>query len=197
MASNIVHETIDEAYPVAGVDNDSQGFRDNFSVIKDSLAAAKTEMEDLQNNVARKDADSNFAANKIIDAELDHTTWAFIQIGTVNADQNISFLNGHYQRFVTTGDITMTLADWPVSGRLAKITVEFESDDGSTRNVTFQGEGNAIFRSNTDAWAVGTSETQVVATSASSSYPTIVEFWTHDGGATIYADYKGVYDVPA
>lgn len=197
MASNIIHETIDEAYPVAGVDNDSQGFRDNFSVIKNSLASAKTEMEDLQDNVARKDVDSNFAGNKIIDAELDHTTLAFINIGTVNADQNVSFLNGHYQRFVATGNLVMTLADWPASGRLAKMTVEFESDDGSTRNITFQGEGNAIFRSNTDDWAAGTDQTQVIATSASDTYPTIVEFWTHDGGATVFADLKGVYDVPA
>ena len=34
MASNIVDTTIDETYPVAGVDNDSQGFRDNFNIIK-------------------------------------------------------------------------------------------------------------------------------------------------------------------
>jgi hypothetical protein len=197
MASNIIHETIDGEYPVAGIDNDSQGFRDNFTVIKSSLAAAKTETEDLQTNVSRKDTDNNHAGNKIIDAELDHITLAFIPIGTVNGAQNISFLNGHYQQFEATQDFTLTLADWPAAGRLAKMTVEFTSDDGSTRNVTFQGEGNAVFRSNVDTWAAGSSQTQVIATSASDDYPTILEFWTHDGGDTIFADYKGVYDVPA
>ena len=34
MASNINTNTIDENYPVAGIDNDSQGFRDNFTSIK-------------------------------------------------------------------------------------------------------------------------------------------------------------------
>ena len=43
MASNIQSSTIDAAYPVAGVDNDTQGFRDNFSTIKDNFTAAKAD----------------------------------------------------------------------------------------------------------------------------------------------------------
>ena len=34
MASNIVPGNVDETYPVAGQDNSSQGFSDNFSAIK-------------------------------------------------------------------------------------------------------------------------------------------------------------------
>ena len=34
MASNIISSTIDDTYPVAGIDNDTQGFRDNFNIIK-------------------------------------------------------------------------------------------------------------------------------------------------------------------
>ncbi len=32
MASNITTTNLDENFPVAGRDNDSQGFRDNFSI---------------------------------------------------------------------------------------------------------------------------------------------------------------------
>jgi hypothetical protein len=193
MASNIIHETIDGEYPVAGIDNDSQGFRDNFSIIKDSLAAAKTEMEDLQDNVARKDENNNHAGNQIIDAELAQVTEQYQDVGTVNAAQNISFLNGHYQRFVATTNFIMTLADWPDAGTNARMIVEFESDtDGSGRAITFVGEGNAVFKKLSSGWDSSTS-TQVVASSASDSNPTILEFWSHDGGDTIYADYKGVY----
>ena len=42
MASNIISSTIDGTYPVAGVDNDTQGFRDNFTVIKTGLATAES-----------------------------------------------------------------------------------------------------------------------------------------------------------
>ena len=52
MASNIISSTIDGAYPVAGQDNDSQGFRDNFTVIKTGLATANTEITALQTNSA-------------------------------------------------------------------------------------------------------------------------------------------------
>lgn len=54
MASNIVDTTIDETYPVAGVDNDSQGFRDNFNIIKSNFVAAKAEITELQSNADRK-----------------------------------------------------------------------------------------------------------------------------------------------
>jgi len=53
--SNINATAIDEAYPVAGVDNDTQGFRDNFSYIKTALNTAKTEIDELLNYTARLD----------------------------------------------------------------------------------------------------------------------------------------------
>jgi len=42
MASSITADNIDANYPVAGQDNNSQGFRDNFNLIKNSLVAAKS-----------------------------------------------------------------------------------------------------------------------------------------------------------
>ena len=74
MASNINSDAIDALYPVAGQDNDSQGFRDNFSTIKNSLATAKTEITTLQNDTAKKNADNDFNGNKIQEANLISTT---------------------------------------------------------------------------------------------------------------------------
>ena len=51
MSSQIITTNIDGTYPVAGQDNDSQGFRDNFTNIKNNFSYAKSEIEDLQNNV--------------------------------------------------------------------------------------------------------------------------------------------------
>ena len=45
MASSINPSNIDGTYPVAGQDNDSQGFRDNFTNIKTNFTSAKTEIE--------------------------------------------------------------------------------------------------------------------------------------------------------
>ena len=47
MASSIDTSTIDATYPVAGIDNDSQGFRDNFNSIKTNLTTAGSEITAL------------------------------------------------------------------------------------------------------------------------------------------------------
>ena len=46
--SNINASNIDGTYPVAGQDNDSQGFRTNFTNIKNNFTYAKSEIEDIQ-----------------------------------------------------------------------------------------------------------------------------------------------------
>ena len=53
MASNINDTGVNKDYPVAGQDNDSQGFRDNFNIIKDNFVAAKSEIETLQTNTEK------------------------------------------------------------------------------------------------------------------------------------------------
>ena len=54
--SSINPNNIDGTYPIAGQDNDSQGFRDNFTNIKNNFTFSKTEIEDLQNNAILKTA---------------------------------------------------------------------------------------------------------------------------------------------
>lgn len=50
MTSQINYGVINSNFPVAGADNDSQGFRDNFFSISAALAVAKTELTELQTN---------------------------------------------------------------------------------------------------------------------------------------------------
>ena len=58
MANSGVTEytTIDEQFPIAGQDNDSQGFRDNFTNIKTALDTAKSEISDLESKALLKSA---------------------------------------------------------------------------------------------------------------------------------------------
>lgn len=52
MSSNINTNTIDTKYPIAGQDNDTQGFRDNFASIKNNLDIASAEITSLQAKAA-------------------------------------------------------------------------------------------------------------------------------------------------
>lgn len=54
MVSKINPNNIDGTYPVAGQDNDSQGFRTNFSNIRNNFTNTKAEIEDLQAKVILK-----------------------------------------------------------------------------------------------------------------------------------------------
>jgi len=198
MASNIVSDSINENYPVAGVDNDSQGFRDNFSTIKDNFAAAKSEIEDIQNKAIFKSALSsgelvnNMGGESIIDVELDQATEKFTGIGTVTDNQNISFINGSYQTVTVAGDMELTLADWPDSGRLARMTLEIINDE-VTRNITVVGENNAVFKTRAADTFITNNSTDIQMTIESSEDPYIIDMWTYDAGATVYVEYKGQF----
>jgi len=52
MSSNINVTDLDITFPIAGQDNDTQGFRTNFTVIKNNLNTAAVEITNLEANVA-------------------------------------------------------------------------------------------------------------------------------------------------
>jgi hypothetical protein len=61
--STINTNGINVNYPIPGVNNNSQGFRDNFAAIRTNLNTASTEITDLQNKVVVKSALANSTVN--------------------------------------------------------------------------------------------------------------------------------------
>ena len=61
--STINTNGINVNYPVPGINNNSQGFRDNFAAIRTNLNTAGTEITDLQNKVIVKSALANSTVN--------------------------------------------------------------------------------------------------------------------------------------
>ena len=195
MASNINSDAIDALYPVAGQDNDSQGFRDNFSTIKNSLATAKTEITTLQNDTAKKNADNDFNGNKIQEANLISTTEQTYATGELTASQNISFENGHYQIVTVGGDITITLTDWAASGKLCKLRLEVKSD-GTGRQLTINvGSGGSLKLDKGFLLSDSTVQGQMTNPFNLGGVETyMMDFWTHNGGLTVYAKLAGEYE---
>ena len=195
MASNINSDAIDALYPVAGQDNDSQGFRDNFSTIKNSLATAKTEITTLQNDTAKKNADNDFNGNKIQEANLISTTEQTYATGELTASQNISFENGHYQILTVGGDITITLTDWAASGKLCKLRLEVKSD-GTGRQLTINvGSGGSLKLDKGFLLSDSTVQGQMTNPFNLGGVETyMMDFWTHNGGLTVYAKLAGEFE---
>ena len=65
MASNINETGVNKDYPSSDKTTIPSGFRDNFTVIKDNFVAAKSEIQTLQTNTAKLNADNNFLGNKV------------------------------------------------------------------------------------------------------------------------------------
>jgi len=139
MSSQIDTTNIDSAYPEAGKDNDSQGFRDNFAAIKNNFTYAKSEIQDLQNKVLLKSAlEGETLNNDLGGANIANGNYTNFH-GTaysqeVTGTANISVLNGSMQSFILTGNTNFTFTNWPDTGNYAKIRVHFKSN-GSIINV--------------------------------------------------------------
>ena len=197
MASLITYQTIDGAYPVAGIDNDTQGFRDNFTIIKDGLAQAQSEISSLQSNTAKLNRPNDFAGTEIISANFSRVTEEYHNIGTVVDGLNISLLNGMYQTVNVnlpegTSTISFVLSEWPPVDHLAKLTVQLKGND-SPALVSFALEGGGTIKY--DPIYPLSAEGSRRFTVDSSEDPILVDFWSYNQGTTVYANYRGRYEV--
>lgn len=195
MPSNIISETIDGAYPVAGIDNDTQGFRDNFTIIKTGLTTATSEITALQANTAKLDESNDFNGSDISDANFSLNTEKYHNIGTVITGQNISVLNGPYQSMTInlsegTSTINFALADWPDRDHVSKMTVQMLGND-TPKSVTFTVASGGTIKYNS---SYPRTDGTATVTVDSSTNPIIIDFWTYNQGTTVYAEYRGRFE---
>jgi len=184
--SDIISTDIDETYPIAGQDNDSQGFRDNFSIIKNSLATARQEITFLEENTAKKGEDNDFNNSELQRATLIQVTEKAIS-QSLSESSTINWTYGSYQEIIVTQDLSITLASWADPDKLAKMRVVVKSDGLQDYNITFLTTlGNTIYKKS--------GFTNPIVVTANEN-PHIFDFWTSDGGDTVYGIYHGEFTV--
>ena len=177
MASNINPANVDGTYPKAGQDNSSQGFRDNFSAIKDNFTEAKTEIEDLQSNKASTNANSNFSNYVVSQATFKDTAETVYPHGTVSSGAvTLNHKNGHYQTLTITADTTFSFLNFP-TGALGRIILDITVQPTSTGILTFP---SAVIKADNVHGSDGTSD-QV--TTGLGRF--LFEFISPDSGTTV------------
>lgn len=145
--SSINPNNINGQYPIAGQDNDSQGFRDNFTNIKNNFTFSKTEIEDLQNKVLLRSA----LAGTTLNNELNNNQLKGVQalrftetvndLGTIaDSSLTVNWVNGHFQYFNLNTDTTLTLVGWPTSGFYTKFRLQVKAV-GDDRELTLSSAG--------------------------------------------------------
>ena len=130
MTSAINPNNIDGAYPVAGQDNDSQGFRDNFTNTKTNFEYAADEITDLQNKAVLKAAltggvlDNNMAGSLLSNAQLQDMSETRVALGTISGTATIDYSAGSYYTLTTSGSVSLSFTNFSVAGTASRVRAQ-------------------------------------------------------------------------
>jgi hypothetical protein len=131
-------------FPVFGQDNATQGFRDNFTNIKNNLSITKNELEDLQGKAVLKSALNGTTLSNLMNGvlltgpQLKAWTQTYYNLGTQTGSVTIDYNQGNYQKFTTVGNVTLSFINWPAasgSGTVGYATQRLWVVVGETSNV--------------------------------------------------------------
>ena len=131
MSSQITPNSVNETFPVAGRDNNSQGFRDNFTAIKNNFTYTKREIDDLMNKAVVKSQltygppiDNNFAGASIVGATLKKESYQYNALNTETASLTIDYAVGS-QHIVNLGtaitNTSIAFTNIPQTGKYTEI----------------------------------------------------------------------------
>jgi len=133
MTSSINPNTIDGTYPIAGQDNNSQGFRDNFTQTKVNFTYAAQEIDDLQAKAVLKAAltgtvlDNNMADNLIYAAKIQDFSAVKVAVTPTAGTLTMNYASAHYQSYstATAGSVALAFSNFPPSGAYGYMKLQF------------------------------------------------------------------------
>lgn len=168
-------------FPVAGEDNDSQGFRSNFSKIQNALSSAGQQLDGLQVSSVSLNDQNDFGDNIIKRASFQSCSEVVkdrLTEYSTTATFTVNYEEGTYQRFIVNyGLNTFTVDNWPPSGKLGSISLEITPAFSTATNVYFN---------NVDY--ISTSSASLPASYTQALVPVIWKLWTWDEGTTVFAE---------
>ena len=193
MSSQINASTIDATYPVAGQDNDSQGFRDNFTKIKLALTTASVEISDLQKNTAKINTASDFDGNLIQNAIFQNVgNYAIndIEINNTTHGYTVYYNSAAYYSITINTSTAITVANWPATGVYSPIRVGVKLGAATTSTTattcTFLVDlGGTVMRER------GTQLPFQLGTLT--NVTTVFDLYTTDAGNNVYVKFVGTY----
>jgi hypothetical protein len=180
MTSKIDISKIDVTYPLAGKDNSTQGFRDNFENIVIALSTASMEISSLQLTGVKLNSPNDFSfVGTMARTSLQNSGLTAVNIAPITGIINYS--SGSYQKSAITTSTTFQVINWPPTGIYSKLILEVTPATTSTINITFNA-GSGVLKKE--------SATILPYVSAGNS-STFWELWTSDAGATVFLKPNG------
>ena len=188
MTSSINPNNIDGTYPVAGQDNNSQGFRDNFTNTKTNFQYAADEIDDLQSKVILKAAllgttlDNDMNGSLLSNAQIQDFSQTRVALGTLTGSVGVNYANGHYQTVTTGGSISLAFTNFPAAGTLGFVIVRV-TVTSVAHTLTLPA---AVGTGSSAASVLGIEgiASNVITFAQAGTYE--FQFHTDDGGSTVY-----------
>lgn len=121
--SSINTGAININYPQPGINQNSQGFRDNFSSIKNNLDIASSEITELQNkSILKSGLSGSTLDNNMNNTLISNALTSGFRTTTYNLGNNLSgsvnvdIKNGDVQFGTITGNVSLGFLNWPPIG---------------------------------------------------------------------------------
>ena len=184
MTSNINPNNIDGTYPVAGQDNNSQGFRDNFTNTKTNFQYAADEITDLQTNAILKSAlsgttlDNDMLGSLVYNGVVADFGLTRVALGTVSGSQTIDYSAGHFHTLTTGGSVSLGFSNFPAAGTTGIVFVQV-TVASTSHTLTLP----AAVSVNAQGIQGLNTSTNVISFAAVGTY--LLQFITSDSGTTI------------
>jgi hypothetical protein len=182
MTSLINPNNIDGAYPVAGQDNNSQGFRDNFTNTKTNFQYASEEITDLQNKAVLKSAltgsvlNNNMNGSILSNVQLQDESQTRVALGTLGGSITLNYAAGSYQTVTTSGVISLGFINFPPAGAQGSLILQVTVANVA-HTLTLPA---AVSQGLTGIQGISG---QIITFAQTGTYN--FEFTTSDGGATV------------
>jgi hypothetical protein len=188
MSSNINPNNIDGAYPVAGQDNNSQGFRDNFTNTKTNFQYAADEITDLQSKAVLKSALSGTTLNNdmngsvLSNATVQDIAQTRVALGSLSGSVTVNYASGSYQTVTTSGSISLAFSNFPPAGSAGTVIVRV-TVASTAHTMTLP---SAVGNGSSAASVLGIQgiASNVITFAETGTYE--FQFDTDDNGSTIY-----------
>jgi hypothetical protein len=196
--SQIDTSGIDATFPVAGRDNDSRGFNDNFSEIKSALSIAATEISDIQAKAVFKSKltensslDNDMNGNLIKNGQFSQLSPVFADRGqtiTTSTDNLVDLDLGPVHKFVlndSSNGYNFIFGNWSQNdNQVSQVRLILVGESSTLRTATFtRTDGGHNY------FEVGfPSPLQV-----SSTKMVVIDAWTVDKGDHVYFNVVGTY----
>ena len=176
----------DAAYPVAGQDNNTIGFRQNFASIQQNLQYAKDEITALQANTVQSGANvlNDLNGAVIYDAKLQNQSYADINLGNTANIANVNYTVAAYQTLTPTANTTISFSGLPANAAAIltlSITANAASNIATPYTITIPNassstsgviglSGNTLSFPRTNSTNAGTHTYQLLTTTGGSAF---------------------------